>query len=513
MEQYVASFGYVGGRSDRKAMQEWEPAAGSANADLLDQHTTLRARSRDLCRNAPIAAGAASTSTTHIVGTGLRLSSEVDGDLLGLTVEQAQEKQKELERIWNNAKDDLEFEGDVKQADLQALVYRSMFESGDILVVRRRRLDPGNIVPTKVQLIEADRVSNPDSNMDTDILAGGVEVDGEGRTVAHHVSNRHPGDLHLAEITSWQRVPKYGRNGLTLSRLIFEKRRPGQRRGVPALAAVMEPLKQITRLTDYELMSSVVTAMFTIFVESENPATGQLPVAPVGEVAPTKAGDVFMPGGGAVIDLRPGEKVSTANPTRPNGAFDPFFRSLVQQIGMAIEIPYEVLMHLYQSSYSAARAATLDAFRFFMTRRQFLGDWFLGLVYEWVITDAVVSGLIDLPGFLTDDMSRKAWLNASWVGPGQNQINPKDDVGAAIMRIDAGLSTRKHESAGLLGLDWDRDIQPQREIEKERLESNGMPFAATATTSAPAGKEDDPEERERRNAEGDSPEQKREAVA
>ncbi len=422
-----------------------------------------------------------------------RVTATFYNSFLGLSDTQARDKHSELERVWRQASGTLEWEGDMRQADFQALVFRSIFESGDILAVRRQRLDPGDIVATKVQLIEADRISNPRGAMDTELLSGGVEVDGSGRTVAYHVSNVHPGEVRLEEPTNWARVPKHGSSGLTLSRLIFQKQRPGQRRGIPALSPVMEPIKQITRLTDYELMSSVVSAMFTIFIESENQAAGQLPVAPVGEVAPTKAGDVFMPGGGAVIDLRPGEKVQTADPTRPNEAFEPFFEALVTQIGMSIEIPFEVLMHRYQNSFSAAKAAMLDAYRFFVTRRQFLADHFLSMCYEWVVNDAVLNGLIDLPGFVADPMMRKAWLGAEWIGPSHNQIDPQKEVTAAIARIDAGLSDRKYETAQISGRDWDRDVQPQRLREKQRLEEDAMGFSAVPMAPSSGGEEGEEE--------------------
>lgn len=494
MEDLAANFGYVGGRYDKKSMQEWTPSSGSALADQHDQQDTLRGRSRDLVRNAPVATAAMNTSVTNIIGTGLRLSSEVDADYLGLGGDEAKLKQTELERLWRVAKDHLEWEGDTSQTGLQGLVWRACFESGDILVIRRSRLDPDAVVGTKIQLIEADRVSNPQNVFDTQRIAGGVEVDGTGRTVAYHVANRHPGDLLFEETTSWNRVPKTGRNGIALSRLIFEKRRPGQRRGVPSLAPIMEPLKQLSRLTEYELMSSVVASMFTVFVKSENIATGQLPVAPVGETAPSNAGEIFMPGGGAVIDLKPGEDIIPVDPNRPNGAFAPFFEALVVQIGSALEIPFEVLMHRYQNSYSAARAATLDAFRFWMTRRDFIANSFCQPVYEWVVLDAVARGQIDLPGFLTDPMARMAWLGSSWIGSEMSQINPKDDVAASLQKIDGGLSTRKIETARLLGLDWDKDVQPQREREQQILLDAGMATTATAPAGGAQPASDDADE-------------------
>lgn len=478
-ERFAANVGWVGGRFDRKSLQEWSPYSGSADDEFLGQSQTLRARSRDLTRNSPVAAGASNTGVTHVVGTGLRLHSRIDADYLQLSEDEAKEKQKELERIWRITRDDLDFEGDVTMADMQAMVFRGVFESGDILAVRRRDLRPGNILPLKVQLIEADRISNPDYGMDTDRLAGGVELSKPGVTRAWYAADRHPADLLKQSQTKWSRIPKKGRGGLTLARLIYDKRRPGQRRGVPALAPVIEPLKQISRLTDYELTASVVSSLFTVFVKTEHPAEGGLPSYPEGapvESQPANTGDVFL-NPGSVVDLLPGEEIQTADPNRPNNAFDPFFRAIVQQIGMALEMPYEVLMHLYNNSYSAARAALLDAWRFFRHRRAWLSSNFCQMVYEWMVIDAILGGYIDLPGFFGDPMAKAAWLNSDWVGDSPGAINEGDAVKAAIARVDAGFSTRSQETAELTGRDWD-DVQTGRAQEKRRLDQDEMPFMA-----------------------------------
>src|SRR5690606_19417135 len=81
-------------------------------------------------------------------------------------------------------------------------------------------------------------------------------------------------------------------------------------------------------------------------------------------------------GNGAVVDLAPGEKANAANPSRPNANFDPFFVAVVKQIGAALELPLDELMLHYQASYSAARAAMLQAWRFYTARR-----WVL--VFAW----------------------------------------------------------------------------------------------------------------------------------
>ena len=64
--------GYKGGRRDRRALRNWRFKEASADADTLDDLPDLRARSRELVRNIPIATGAISTVVTNVIGDGLQ---------------------------------------------------------------------------------------------------------------------------------------------------------------------------------------------------------------------------------------------------------------------------------------------------------------------------------------------------------------------------------------------------------------------------------------------------------
>src|SRR5699024_504380 len=133
--------------------------------------------------------------------------------------------------------------------------------------------------------------------------------------------------------------------------------RPGQRRGVPLLAPVMEAIKQLGRYTDAELMAAVVSGMFTVFVKSEMPDVGLGEFIPVDEQAEPEDQTRLELGNGAIVDLAEGEDISTVNPGRPNTAFDGFVIAVARQIGAALELPYELLMKQFEASYSASRAA------------------------------------------------------------------------------------------------------------------------------------------------------------
>lgn len=477
-------------------MQEWDPYPGDPNSDHLPGAASLRGRSRDLARNAPIATGALNTAVTSTVGTGLRLQSQIDADVLGLEAEDAEAWQRQAERIWKVTKDRLDLEGELSQAATQNLVFRSALESGDVLVIRRYRPMPGDLIGTKVQLVEADRVSNPLWAQDTDRQVAGVALDEDGRVVTYHVSDRHPGDFWTRHSTEWSAVPAWGANGMRLAKLLMDKRRPGQRRGVPYLAPVIEPLKQLERYTHAELMATVVASLFTVFVKTEGGAESGLPSAPPedieGGTGPTTTGDVFLHPG-AMVDLSPGEDISIADPSRPNAAFDPFVTAVLRQIGVALEIPYEVLVKHFQSSYSAARAALLEAWRFFRGRRAWLSTEFCQLEYEWVISEAVARGFLAAPGFFEDPILRAAWLGSTWIGDPQGHVNPAQEAQAAKVRVDEGFSTIAIEAAQATGEDWEL-IHRQRAKEQRMRREDGL---SSGSAAAPPPTPNEQEEAER----------------
>jgi capsid protein len=184
------------------------------------------------------------------------------------------------------------------------------------------------------------------------------------------------------------------------------------------------------------------------------------------------------------VGLAQGEKISTADPKRPNASFDPFFLAITRQIGIALGIPYEVLIKHFTSSYSAARAALLDAWKHFSTWRQWLTDSFYQRVYEVFLYEAVASGRIAAPGFFADPLVRMAYSGAVWIGPSPGQINPTDEVSAAEKRLALCISTRSEETAALTGGDFESNVRRIRK-EKKILEEAGIPWTPN-TKAAPA---------------------------
>ena len=94
----ASGYGNYGASHTKKSSLGWLYRGGSANEDIQDNLSTLRERSRDLYMGVPIATGAVKTMRTNVVGSGLVLKSQIDYEYLGLTEEQAQQLESDIER-------------------------------------------------------------------------------------------------------------------------------------------------------------------------------------------------------------------------------------------------------------------------------------------------------------------------------------------------------------------------------------------------------------------------------
>lgn len=482
---------YHGADARRRAIRNWTPRTTSADSAVLPDLPTLRANSHDLVRNNPLAGGALATVTTSTVGTGLSVQPAILWRRLGLTEEASQAWQqtaKEYFELWAGRPEWCDQCGQSNFYALQELAFRSALEAGDtfaLLPMKRFRDEP---FETKVQLIEAERVCNANHAVDvSDAWAGGIKVV-DGRPVMAAIAEHHPGSVLIGGNT-WREVPFFGENSGRRNLIhLMTRLRPGQRRGVPYLAPIMEPLKQLGTYTDAEIMAAVVSAAFTVFVKKPMPEELPIPSSTQGAVpvpAGTSTDNEVGLGNGAIIDLGEGEEVSFADPSRPNTAFDPFVQAVLAQIGVALELPYEVLIKRFTASYSAARAALLEAWRFFRKRREWLAAQFCQPIYEALITEAVLQGRLRAPGFTRDPMVRAAYLRAVWIGDAPGAINPMDEAQAAEKRLEIGISDKAAETIAFSGRNWE-DVHAQRMRERRAEQRDGLLRDPVQTPARPA---------------------------
>lgn len=479
-----------GASTTKRSLREFNAESFSPQADIDYNLKILRERSRVLEMSSPLAAAAVNTTITKTVGSGLYVKPSIDYEFLGISKEEAEKWEHTVEReflLWSESKH-CDASSVHNFYEMQDLIFRGMISNGDGFALIKHR-DPTPYMPysLRLQVIESDRVCTPYGGTEEwetynfnlvegrnakngNRVVSGIEVDEDGKKIAYYICNKYPNEYIriFDRVRKWTRVEAYGkRTGNPNVLHLYNATRAGAYRGVPLLAIAIEPLKQLTRYSEAELMASVVSSMFTVFVttndsSASNPLSGMSnPFAANQGVEEAKRSNIdeIQMGNGAITMLENGERIEVANPSRPNSNYDAFVLSIYKQIGAGLEIPYEVLLKSYTSSYSASRAALLEAAEAFKKRRSYIENDFCQPAYEMFLAEAVARGRIEAKGFFTDPAIRKAWCGAKWNSTATVPVlDPTKEVQAAKMRVEEGFSTREAETVALNGSDYRTNV-------------------------------------------------------
>lgn len=479
-----------GGASyQRNALKGMIPNSGAPWEDIDENNYTLRQRSRMLYMSSAIAASAVKTNRTNVIGNGLRLKSTINREVLGISQEQAEEWQKKVEaefELWAGRKNACDATGVNDFYGMQQLALSAWLQSGDVFGVtkfyKRTTLLPYGL---RIHLIEADRIRTPSDAGNViqyntqgkakngNKIYDGVEIDSNGMVTAYYVANTYPYESTIDK-SEFVRIEAYGKEtGLPNIFHIMESERPDQYRGVPYLAQVIEPILQMNRYTNAEIMAAVVQSFQTAFVTTEsNP--NEMPfneAIPEEEQISDETVEYEM-GPGTINIMKVGEDIKFNNPTHPNTGFDVFMQSMCAQVGAALEIPKELLLKQFTASYSASRAALLEAWKAFRMRRVWLTNDFCRPVYEVWLSEAVALGRIQAPGFFTDPIIHQAYLGSDWIGPSQGMLDPTKELQAAEMSLNLGLSTHEQEAIKLNGSKFISNIDKLALENRKKQEAN-----------------------------------------
>lgn len=454
--QQIKNYSNSGASTSQNWARGMIATAKSPAEDITETVETLRGRGRHMYMANALARGPINKMRTNIVGSGLALSPKPDAKLLKLSDEAAADWERTVKRefsIWADSKD-CDASRRLTFGQMQGLALLSSLINGDVFAMLPASTLPGQPYDLRVQLIEADLVRTPSSESSNSKVQAGIELGTYGESLAAHIASGYDGEIGGDVFT---KVPFYGDNGTPLLLQIAQDwERVGQVRGVSVFAPIMEILVQIDRYTKAELMANIVAAFCTMIIETEQTAPVMGGGVPVGDQVAPEDDSVIEMGNGNVIQLRPGEKANLVNPARQNTSFDSVMENYIRQLGIGLEMPYEVLISHFQSSYSAARGALQEAWKMYNMRREWLVQCFNKPIYEQWLSEAVAKGRVKAPGFFNDPAIKAAWCGAQWIGPAQTSLNPAQEANANAKNIEIGVDTRENIIQRTNGMTFDQ---------------------------------------------------------
>jgi len=502
---YAKGYGDAGASWTKRALKGFNAKSGSPNEDIDFNNKTLRQRGRMLYMASPVASAAINTNRTKVVGSGLHMKCAINREILGLSDDAVREWQKKTEAEWNmwaEHKANCDALGISNFYELQQLAIKSWLMSGDIFaLIKRCDKTPQNPYTLRLHLIEADRISTPSKyagnavfgytkgkNTETgNDIYDGVEVDEDGKVVAYHICNVYP-DQYAGETPVWTRVEARGQlTGLPNILQVMDAERPDQYRGVTYLAPSIETLLQLRRYTESELTAALVQSFLTAWITTDTDQSD----FPFNETVDGIEGEVsdseneYEMGPGTINHLAPGESVTLGNPNIPTAGFPEFVKTICKMTGASFELPYDVLMKEFNSSYSAAKGALEEAWEMFKMRRSWFINDFCQPTYETWLAEAVAIGRIKAPGFFQNPLIREAWCGARWDGPAQTHLDPVKEANANAMLVSHGWKTNEQVTREYYGGDWEDNAT----VIKQEMAAFGVP-------AQPEEKEQKKEEKE-----------------
>lgn len=453
----------------------WNPPDYGPNLASCLSRPKLRSRSRQQCRDNPLATSAREQYVTNVVGTGFRPK------LIGIDPG----VEREIKAAWRIACTELDAEGQLSFDGMIALAVSCMFESGETL--GRRIFEPpgsGLSTPVTVQLLEPDHLDHFRSDLPGDSVRDGIQFAG-GRRVSYRMLKRHPGETDEMPTGDTADVP--ADDVLHM----FRKTRPGQRRGIPHLHAALTRLYQLDMYQDAELERKKQAAQMVGFISS------QLGDIDPNQVFPTNAPqetwvDARNQFYSAVNKLKtgtwnvlaPGDKTEFNQASDVGGNYEVFLRKVQQEIAASAGITYEQMTgDMRGVNYSSARVRLIDIRRSFeMIQMQIVCHQFCRRVWQWWLTSLIASRSIVVPDF---ERLRAAYLNPMWIPDPFDSVDLLKETMRDLAETRAGFTSLPHQQAKR-GHHPD-DLLTEQQESNRRLDDAGMVFDSDPRRTSGSG--------------------------
>ncbi|QFT63852.1 phage portal protein [Roseivivax sp. THAF30] len=402
-------------------------------------------RANYLASNNPWCANGVSNWVTALVGTGIRPTP----------VSEDADENARVAASFEAWADEADHAGRTDLWGLQRGIVRHLVVDGEALVLLRDEADGLRLqVVPPAHLDRAKSVRLSDGRE----IYQGVEMDADGRRLAYWIlPDRPSGDF--AAYTPSVRVDAAD------VMHVFQPDAAGQVRGLSWLAPAVLTASELDQLTDAQLVSAKVSALFAGFVTDTTNMGG------AGEAFPDSGGDISLEPG-TVRVLPGGTDIRFTSPEAMKDA-PAFTRQYLLALSAALGLPEHLVSgDVSNANYSSLRAA-LVTFRQRVEQVQYatLAPQLLRPIWRRWLVGEVVAGRLDVP----------ADLRAEWIMPRQPWVDPAKDLEAVETALRLGLTSRS-QAVNELGWDaaaLDREIATDRAREADL----GLSFSTKGAAS------------------------------
>lgn len=472
----------------------WSPPLKSADHEIIPEKSTMDVRVRDMLRNDAYVRHGALIYKDSVVGEKFLLNSKPNFKVLGLDETWAEEFQEEVEAKFTLAAESDKNHFDAAKhstlTELTRLAVGIYAAGGEVLGTAEWLRGANRPFNTAIQMIDLDRLSNPNGEIDTPSLRGGIRRDKFGAPLGVYIRMAHPTDWTDSNSFTWKYVPMTKPWGRQQVIYIADRWRPDQTRSVSSMVSALKEMKMTRKFRDIVLQSAVLNATYAASIESELPTDvvmsqmGGFDASALTNYAEsylsaiaqyTRSSKGLHIDGVKIPHFYPGTKMKLQNAGNPGGLGTDFEQSMLRYIATSLGIDYPTFANDWaKANYSNIRAAGAKTDKRMRGVKRQVADRFASSIYRLWLEEAINKGEItslprNAPSWY-EGLNAEAYSAADWIGASSGQIDELKETQAAVLRINNGLSTREDELARM-GKDWRATF---RQIAREKKSANEL---------------------------------------
>lgn len=497
---------YAGASQLSRELSLWSSPILSADGEILPEKGIADTRVRDVMRNDAYVRNGVTIQQDSIVGERFLLNSKPNTKVLGLDDVWAEEFQEEVEAkftLWAESNNNYPDASSMNTlTGMIRLIVGIHAMAGESLMSVEWLRDSARPFSTALQLIDLDRLSNPQATLDSKTLRGGVVRNQYGAPQGYYVRNSHPADYYDVSMDAytWTYVPIRKPWGRMQMIHLVDQWRPDQSRGISMLVSALKETKMGKQFRDIVLQNAVLNATYAASIESDLPADVAMAQAGGGDkhainnFAADYLGAINEYVGGSrnlridgvkVPVFFPGTKMKLQPAGSPGGLGAGFEQSLHRYTAAALGIGYsEYSKDFTSGNYSNLKAELAGTERRMRVQKRNTAEKAAGHIFALWLEEAMNTGEItsmpkNAPNFY-EGLNKEAYCECEWIGASMGQIDELKETQAAILRLNNGLSTREMELSKM-GKDW-RKVFAQLAREKKAADALDLEFGADKTS-------------------------------
>jgi len=380
--------------------------------------------------------------------------------------------------------------------------YKGKYLAGDFLCIARF-----NDYGPNIQIIAAEHIKTPmignklleDAKTRGNYVEHGIEFNSQGEHIAYFICTKSE-KSYLGE---FERIEAIGaKSGRKLAWLVYgEKISSDHKRSVPEISQILEKANKLDRYTEAAVGKAEQAAKILNAITHQDYSTGENPLDDLVKRKLKVKGDgaevdSFVLGDGLAnritettsnmtINMPPGSKLESFG-TDIESDYAGFESANFNKISAASGVPPEVAMQMYNSNYSASRAAINGWGYVVDIDREDYSLQFYKPFYKLWLEFEILRNKIQAPGFIkalskNDFMVIDSYAQCRFIGKNMPHIDPLKEIKAIRAMLgdndQTPLISREQATESLNAGEWNANYTKNKEetkiIPKEEIEPEG----------------------------------------